>query len=154
MDLFPVLKTIHVFSAIAAVGTNLTYSVLLASATRQPDALVFTLNAIRILDRRLANPAYGLLLITGLSMALTVPFPLTTPWILSALVLYALVAVLGIAVYAPISRQRIRLAESEGLHGASYQATARKGNIAGSGVIAITVLIVILMVTKPVLWGG
>ncbi len=153
MALFLLLKTIHVLSAIVAVGTSLTYRFLLSGATRQPEALLYTLRTIRRLDTRLANPAYGLLLLSGLAMALTVPFPLTTPWILTALILYALVMVLGIAVYAPVFRQQVRLAESEGLQGISYQAAARKGSAIGLLVTALVVLIVILMVTKPVLWG-
>ncbi len=153
MTIFLIIKTIHVLSAIVAVGTNLTYRFLLAGTNRQPDALVYTLNSIRRLDMRLANPAYGLLLISGLAMAFTVPFPLTTPWILTALILYALVMVLGIAVYAPVFRQQVQLAASEGLNGAAYQAVARKGNTLALVVIALTVAIVILMVTKPMLWS-
>ncbi len=154
MAFFLLFKTIHVLSAIVAVGTSVTYRFLLAGAARQPEALVYTLKTIRRLDMQLANPAYGLLLISGLAMAFTVPFPLTTPWILTALVIYALVMVLGIAVFAPVFRQQIHFAESEGLHGANYQAASRKGNAIGLLVTALVVVIVILMVTRPVLWGG
>ncbi len=154
MALFLILKTIHVLSAIIAVGTNITYRMLIAGAVRQPEVLVFTLKSIRRLDMRLANPAYGLLLISGLAMAFTVPFPLTTPWILTALILYALVAVVGIVVYAPIFRRQIQFAEREGLQGASYREEARKSSTLGLLVIALTVVIVILMVTKPALWGA
>ncbi len=137
-----------------AVGTGITYRFLLAGANRQPESLVFALNTIRRLDMRLANPAYGLLLLSGLAMAFTVPFPLTTPWILTALVIYALVMVLGIAVFAPVFREQMHLAAKEGLEGSSYRAAARKANIIGLLVTALVVVIVILMVTKPVLWGG
>ncbi len=154
MALFLIFKTIHVLSAITAVGTSITYRFLLSGAARQPEALVYTLKTIRRLDMRLANPAYGLLLLSGLAMAFTVPFPLTTPWILTALIIYALVMVLGIAVFAPVFRQQIKFAESEGLQGTSYQAASRKGNTIGLLVTALVVVIVILMVTKPVLWGG
>ena len=154
MSLFTVLKILHILSAIVALGTNTTYRVLLASAARQPEALIFTLKTIRTLDRRLANPGYGLLLVTGLSMVYILQMPLTTPWILSALVLYILIAVLGSTVYAPVFRLQIRLAESEGAQGETYRATARKGNLIGLGVLLLTVLIVILMVARPLLWRG
>ncbi len=154
MALFLILKTIHIFSAIVAVGTSVTYRFMIAGAARQPDALVYTLHTIRRLDMRLANPAYGLLLLSGLAMAFTVPYPLTTPWILTALIIYVAAMVLGIAVYAPVFRQQIQFAEREGLQGTSYQAAARKGNAIGLVVTALVVVIVILMVTRPVLWGG
>ncbi len=154
MSFFLLLKTVHVLSAIVAVGTSLTYRFLLAGANRQPEALVYTLRTIRRLDMQLANPAYGLLLLSGLAMALTVPFPLTTPWILTALVIYGSVMVLGIAVYAPVFRRQVQLAESEGLQGTAYRAAARQGNIIGLLVTALAVVIVVLMVAKPVLWGG
>ncbi len=154
MSLFSALLFLHVLSAIAAVGTNLTYRLLLAQSRQHPDKLVYTLNTVRVLDQRLANPAYSLLLVTGLVMALTIPVPLTTPWLLSAIILYVSIAVLGIAVVAPVFRRQIRLAESEGVTGLDYQATARASDFIGITVTALAVLIVFLMVTKPALWGN
>lgn len=154
MSLFIILKFIHVLSAIVAVGTNLTYGVLLANAARQPEHLVYTLKSIRVLDRRLANPGYTSLLITGLWMAYTVRYRLATPWILSALVLYLAILVLAIAVYAPAFRRQIRLAEDEGLESSAYRAAARRANLLGGLVTVLAVVIVLLMVTKPPLWGG
>ncbi len=154
MALFSILKTLHILFAIAAVGANFTYRAMLARAARQPDTLVFTLQTIRFLDRRLANPAYSLLLLTGLAMAFTIPVPLTTPWVLSALILYALVALLGSIVFAPVFRRQIELAGREGPQGQAYQAASRQGQVLGIAVTLIVVVIVILMVTKPALWGA
>ncbi len=154
MALFPLLKTLHILFAITALGANITYRVMLARAARRPDTLMFTLTTIRFLDSRLANPAYALLLISGLAMVFTVPFPLTTPWILSALILYALVALLGSVVFAPVFHRQIQLAEREGPQSKSYQETARQGQVLGIAVTLIAVLIVILMVIKPALWGA
>lgn len=154
MALFSILKTLHILSAIAAVGANFTYRVMLARAARQPDTLVFTLTTIRFLDSRLANPAYGLLLLTGLAMAFTIPVPLTTPWVLSALILYVLVALLGSVVFAPVFRRQIELAGREGPQSQAYQAASRQGQVLGIAVTLIVVVIVILMVSKPALWGA
>ena len=154
MALFSLLKTLHVLFAIAAVGANITFRLMLARAARQPDTLMFTLKTIRFLDGRLANPAYGLLLISGLAMVFTVPFPLTTPWILSAVIIYALVALFGSVVFAPVFHRQIQLAESEGTQGKSYQETARLGQFLGIAITLIAVVIIILMVIKPALWGA
>ncbi len=154
LSLFPYIKWIHVLSAIVAVGTNLTYNVILASAGQHKDRLAFSLKTIHILDSRMANPAYALLLITGLTMALSLRLPLTTPWLLTALILYGLIATLGIAIYAPAFRRQVRLLEQEGPQSPAYQSTARRANAIGILVTFLAVFIVFLMVTQPALWGG
>ena len=151
--LFTLLKWVHVLSAIAAVGTNLTYGIWIARATRTPEVLPFALKTIKVLDGRLANPAYGLLLITGLAMVFVVPFPITTPWILVALTLYAIAFLLGILIYSPTLRRQIQLVESDGPQSGAYQPAARRGTILGVVLGVVVVVIVFLMVTKPPLWG-
>lgn len=152
MSHFIITLFIHVLSAIVGVGTNITYLVLLAGAKRDQSSVIYTLKAIRLLDSRLANPAYILALITGLIMAFTVPFPVTTPWILSALILYLAIFVLGIFVYTPAFRRQVHLAENEGIESRAYQSAARTGNTLLGVVTLLAVLIVFLMVAKPVLW--
>jgi uncharacterized membrane protein len=153
VSLFQILKWLHVLSAIIAVGANATYGFWLARSAKNPDALPFTLRSVKMLDDRIANPAYGALLITGLAMVFTVPIPITTPWILSGLILYVAIAVLGFFVYTPILRKQIALAESEGPQSAAYKEVARRGTIIGIVVAVIALAIVFLMVVKPPLWG-
>ena len=70
MSLVLLLKLVHVLSAIVAVGANVTYPFWLRLAGRDRDRLVWTINGIRRLDRTVANPAYGVLLLTGVLMVL------------------------------------------------------------------------------------
>src|SRR6266511_6042901 len=51
------LKLAHVFLAIVAIGTNLSYSLWLRAGEREPAHLAYTIRGIRAIDRRLANPA-------------------------------------------------------------------------------------------------
>lgn len=153
MSVLSILLFLHVSSAIAAVGTNATYSLLLANARQHPEMAVFTLKTIRLLDSRLANPAYVLVLLTGLGMVFTIPFPITTPWILTALALYLLIVALGIGVYAPIFRRQIQLAESVGVQSPAYLQAARWGSGLAIAITLVAGLIVFLMVTKPPLWS-
>ncbi len=152
MSHFVITLFLHVLSAMIAVGTNITYIALLAGAKRDQNSVIYTLKTIRLLDSRLANPAYILALITGLIMVFTVPFPITTPWILSALILYLTIFVLGIFVYTPVFRRQMRLVEDEGVESEAYQAAARTGNILIGVVAFFAVVIVFLMVVKPTLW--
>ncbi len=153
MPLFPYVKWIHVLAAITAVGANLTYGLWMNRASSEPEALPFALRGIRWIDRRVANPCYGILLLTGLYMAFTLPIPLTTPWLLTALVLYAAVAIFGILAYAPLMRQQVQLLETQGSASAAYKAVAARSTRIGLLVVLIVVMIVFLMVVKPPLWA-
>ena len=151
--LYLYLKWLHILSAIIAVGANATYGIWLSRASRNPDNLPFTLKGIKMLDDPVANPAYGLLLITGLSMVFTVSFPLTTPWLLTALVLYGVLVLVGLFGYTPALRHQIEILETEGFRSPEYQAQARRGTVIGIVLAVIAISIVFLMVVKPALWA-
>ncbi len=147
--LFLLLKWLHVLAAIAAVGANITYGIWLTRASRDPQVLPFTLRGVKLIDDRLANPAFGLLLITGLLMAFVLPLPLTTPWLLTALVLYVALVLIGLLGYTPTLRRQIQVLDSEGVASNSYQALARRGMILGIVLGVLVIAIVFLMVVKP-----
>jgi uncharacterized membrane protein len=153
MLLFKLVKWIHVLSAITALGANITYGIWITRASREPAVLPFVLRSIKTIDDRVANPLYALLLLTGLTMAFMLPIPLTTPWLLTALILYAIATLLGVAVFVPVFRRRIDLLETEGLESPKYKAIAKRGNVLGVLVGIDVLAIVFLMVVKPALWG-
>jgi uncharacterized membrane protein len=147
------LKWLHVLAAIVAVGANVTYGIWIARASRNPDVLSFTLGGVKLIDDRIANPAYGALLITGLLMVFVVRLSLTTPWLLTALVLYVLVVLVGLFGYTPTLRRQIQVLDSEGFSSPAYEALARRGMMLGVVLAVLTVAIVFLMVVKPSLWA-
>jgi uncharacterized membrane protein len=151
--LYLYLKWLHVLSAILAVGANATYGIWLARASQNPDNLPFTLKSIKLLDDRVANPAYGLLLLTGLGMAFAAPLPLTTPWLLTGLILYGVLVLFGLFGYTPALRGQIRILEAEGFSSPNYQARARRGTMLGIVLAVLAIAIVFLMVVKPALWA-
>lgn len=151
--LFLLIKWIHVLSAITAVGANITYGIWMSRATREPAVLPFVLHNIKLIDDRVANPLYVLLLLTGLTMAFILPIPLTTPWLLTALILYALATLLGMLVFVPVFRRQIEFLESAGPASPQYQAAAKRARLLGIVVGIDVIIIVFLMVVKPNLWG-
>ncbi len=151
--LFLLIKWIHVLSAIMAVGSNATYGIWVSRASREPQLLPFVLHSIKIIDDRMANPLYVLLLLTGLTMAFILPLPLSTPWIMSALILYAIATLLGMVLFVPIFRRQIELLESEGFGAPGYQAAAKQARVLGIIVGVDVLMIIFLMVVKPPLWG-
>ena len=116
MDVYAILKFLHVLLAITAVGANITYGIWLSRAARDSKHLAFTLKGVKILDDRIANPAYALLLITGIAMLFVRKVVLTTPWLLLSLILYAALVVLGLLGYTPTLRRQIAVLGTKGPH--------------------------------------
>lgn len=148
MEPVTLLKLVHVVAAIVAVGANLTYGPWLRLAGRDRDRLVFTLRGIRWLDRRVANPAYVLVLVTGVAMVVAGPYRFEHGWIAVSLGLYVVVAVLGITLFGPAVRRQLAAAEADP-SSAAYAAAAARSTVLGVIVTAIALVIVALMVTRP-----
>jgi uncharacterized membrane protein len=146
---FEIVKFLHILFAIVAVGFNASYGVWLARAARARDHESYVLRGIKVLDDRFANPAYALLLVTGLIMVAISPFELTTFWIVLALALYALAIVMGAAVYTPTLRRQIAVLEAEGSDSPEFRRLSGRGRVTGILLAVDVVAIVFLMVTKP-----
>ncbi len=148
---YEVLKFIHIFSAIVAVGSNITYGVWNARASSDPSHTGFALKGIKFLDDRIANPAYGVLLLTGLIMVFVGHFSITALWIVVALIGFVAVAVLGVAFYSPLLRTQIRLAEAGDVTSPEAAALSRRGRILGPVLAVVVLVILAMMVFKPTL---
>jgi len=148
MSLYLALKLVHILFAMVAVGTNFSYAFWLRLAGNDRDRIAHTLESIHRLDMWLANPAYVIVLLAGIGMVVVGPYPITTPWILLAIALYVLVALLGITLYAPAVRRQ-RAAALADPNSTEYRAAARRSNLLGLVAVAIVTVIVVLMVLKP-----
>ena len=153
MSAYLILKWFHVLMAITAVGANITYGVWFSQAGRQPQHLAFALRGIRILDNRIANPAYGLLLLSGFAMAGMGKIPFTTPGLLTGLILFAILVVIAAAGYTPTLRRQIQALEAGGPASPEYQRLAARGTRLGILLTVIALIILFVMVTKPPLWS-
>lgn len=148
MTLLVLLKFLHVAPVIIAVGANVTYAFWLRAAGRDRERLIYTIETIRRLDRRVANPAYIVILLTGVAMVMTGAYSFETGWIAVSLVLYVALALFGIAVFAPAMRRQLAEAERDPSSDA-YAAAARHSLQFTALAVAITFVIVFLMVAKP-----
>jgi uncharacterized membrane protein len=146
---FLIVKYIHILSAIVAVGLNISYAIWILRAQREPAHTAFALKGIKFLDDRIANPAYGVLLLSGLLMVVLLPIPITTLWIIIALVLYAVLVVLAFTQYTPTLRNQIKLAESGDTTSPEFIRLARRGQLLGQTLGLIVLVILAMMVFKP-----
>ncbi len=153
MSVYLILKYIHALLAIVAVGANATYGIWMARGAREPQHLGHVLTGIRFLDNRIANPAYGLLLVTGLAMVYVGKLSWRTSWIDAAVILYVVAVLVGIRGYSPALRRQIAAVESGGPQSESYRRAEASSRTLGLLFTVLVLVIIFLMVTKPVLWG-
>jgi uncharacterized membrane protein len=148
IDLYGLLKLVHIGAAIVAVGANVTYAFWLALAGQDRARLVFAINGIRRLDSRVANPAYIVLALTGVPLVVVGGYSFITPWIWISIVLYVATAFIGIVLYAPALRVQLVAAEEDPTS-REYAAAARRSNTLGIFTVVVVSVIVGLMVLKP-----
>lgn len=153
MTAYLIMKWLHVLMAVTALGANITYGFWFIRAGRDRQHLAFVLSGVRMLDNRIANPAYGLLLLTGFAMTGMGHIPVSTPWVLTSLILYVILIVIAAAGYTPALRRGIETLEAGGPDSPAFKETAARGRTLGILLTLIAVVIVFLMVTKPALWG-
>ncbi len=101
LTLYSFMKFLHVLLAVVAVGFNASYGIWLARVAKEPEHAPHVLRGIQFLDDRIANPAYGLLLVLGLAMVWESGIPFSTFWIAASLVLYVVMVVLAVAGFTP-----------------------------------------------------
>lgn len=142
-----IVKFFHILFVITAVGSNLTYGVWQARAGNDPKHESFVLRGVKFLDDRVANPAYLLVLVTGLTLAWW-HYSYTVHWIQTAIVLYVVMLVFGLAIYSPALTRQIETLERDGPQSAAYRSAATRATAFGIGVMVPILAILFLMVTK------
>ena len=151
ITLYAVIKFVHIFAAIIAVGFNASYGIWLARAAREPEHELHVLRGIKILDDRWANPAYGVLLVTGVINVFVGDWSFTTFWIATSLGLFVVLGAMGFFLYTPTLRRQIEVIQAEGPNSATYKALASRGRTQGIIMAVLVAVIIFLMVTKPTL---
>ena len=151
MTLYEFLKFLHVFLVIIAVGFNASYGIWFARAAKEPEHEAHVVRGIKVLDDKFANPAYALILVTGIAMVVEGDLGFDTFWIATGLTLYVIVALTAILGYTPLLKKQVALAEAGQVGSDEYKALSKRGGLLGMVMAVIVVTIVFLMVTKPTL---
>jgi uncharacterized membrane protein len=143
------LKLIHILLAIAAVGANFTYGVWIMRARANPAFAAVALRGVKLIDDRIANPAYLLMLPTGAAMVWIAGYGFGTRWIAWATGLWALAVLLGYLGYTPSLAAQIRAIEADGPDSPAALAAAKRGGVFSALLGVVILAIVVLMVFKP-----
>jgi hypothetical protein len=148
MSWYSLLKFVHVLLAISSVGSNITYAAWNARGAMEPQHLSFALRGIKFLDNRVANPAYGLLLLTGLALVVVGKWGLPG-WIIAALILFVILIVVAVGFYSRVTNRQIQVLETAGESSPAYQQLAGQARLYGIASLVIALVIVFVMVVKP-----
>ena len=133
------------------MGLNISYAVWIIRARRDPAHTGFALKGVKFLDDRIANPSYGVLLLTGLLMVFLAGYRITTFWIVAALVLFVVLIVIAATQYTPTLRKQIALVEAGDTSSVEFNRLAQRGQILGQALGVIVLVILAMMVFKPTL---
>ncbi len=145
---------LHIFGAIIAVGFSVSYGIwtALGDATGAAER-AFALRSISWIDRRMTTPAFVLQFLTGAILVLLIGTKiLEQPWLRISIALYIALTTLAVAKFAPLHRRQLALAEQIAAGqqpDEDYAAVASRARLWGIAVTLITVVIVVLMITKP-----
>ena len=151
MNWFPILLVIHIALAVSLLAPSLLLPFLLrraGAAGGSPDPLTRGLMSLQgtgsvIIGLGLAVTGAGLLALLGTQL-------LTQPWLIVALVIYAV----NLLVAAFVSRPNLRrlMGIDDNADDATWRRRARQQRYLAYGMAAATGAIGLLMSTKPTLW--
>lgn len=143
-----ILKYVHVLAAMVAVGANVTYGVWSVRAQRDRVHLGFAIRGIQFLDNRIANPAYGVLFLTGIAMIILGHLGIQL-WIVVAVVLFVAIAVIGFAYFTPLVRAQLKLLDAGDTSSPEFERLARRNAIIGPILGVLVLAILAMMVFQP-----
>ena len=147
-----ILLTLHILTALVAVGATVSYFFWLRRAVLAPESRSFTLETIRMMERRMVIPAYVIVLLTGLGLIDRAGWAWSTPWI--ELALMFLVVLMGLsALYARTIKGQIALAADGSADSADYDRLHARARLLLALKVVLIIVTVYLMVFKPPLWG-
>ena len=152
MTTVQVLLSLHILAALVAVGATVSYFFWLRRAVLVPESRSFTLETIRLLERRMVVPAYVIVLLTGLGLIDRAGWAWSTPWLeLSILFFIVLMGLVGF--HARVIKGQIALVADGSADSADYDRAHARGRILLALKVVVVIVLVYLMVFKPALWG-
>jgi Predicted integral membrane protein (DUF2269) len=149
MNWFPVLLVIHVALAVALLLPSVVLPFVLRRSAGPPGPATRALMAMQGTGTILI--AIGLALTGAAMLWILGPELLTQPWLLTALVLYAINLVIAAVVSRPNLRRLVGLGTSES-DDATWRRRARQQRYVAYGMAGLIGVIGFLMSTKPNLW--
>lgn len=154
MSSYLLLKTLHILSSVALVGTGFgsAFYMFFANRSKSLPAQAFVAHFVVLADWIFTTPAVILQPVTGLAMLSLAGWPLSTPWVAWSIALYVFAG----ACWLPVVWLQIRmkrLADASLQTSAplppQYWSYARVWEMLGYPAFAAMLAVYFLMVNKP-----
>jgi hypothetical protein len=149
MSWFPILLAVHITLAVSLLLPSVVLPFLLRRSTGEPGAVARFLMAMQGTGTILIS--VGLAATGGAMLWILGPQLLTQPWLLTALLLYALNLTTAALISRPNLRRLVGLQRS-GTDDDTWRRRARQQRLVAYGMAGLIGVIGVLMSTKPDLW--
>jgi len=152
MELYPVLRLVHILSASVLFGSGAAIAFFMLAAWRSGDRASFALTARHVVlaDWVFTASAVVAQPLSGIALAHVAGWPLTAPWLLASYALYALIGACWLPVVWIQYRVRDRLAAcGDGAVPAEVNRLMRIWFVLGWPAFIALIGIFLLMIVKP-----
>jgi uncharacterized membrane protein len=150
-DWYAVFRVVHVVVAVFWVGGGLLLTILGLRAERSddPNEVVTLARWAAWVGERLFAPAGGVVLAMGIAMMINTDWGWGKFWVDAGLVGYAISMAIGMGVLSPLAKKIAELSESKGPTAPETLATVSRILLVARFDVAVLLLVVADMVTKP-----
>ena len=148
---YSVFRVVHVVVAVFWVGGGLTLTVLglRAESLDDPAGIATLARQAAFVGEKLFAPAGLIVLLMGIAMVVNADLGWGQFWIVAALVGYAVTFATGVGVLSPLAKKVDALITEEGAESPAAQAAIRKILLVARVDVAVLLLVVADMTTKP-----
>jgi uncharacterized membrane protein len=148
---YALFRLVHVAVAVFWVGGGLLITVLALHAERRDDPaeLATIARQAAFVGERMFAPAGLVVFLMGIAMMIHTDWGWGKFWVIAGLVGYALTFTTGIGVLSPLSKKIVSLMETEGPTAPATQEAIRRILLFARVDVAVLLLVVADMVTKP-----
>jgi len=148
---YSVFRVVHVVVAVFWVGGGLTLTVLglRAESLDDPAEIATLARQAAFVGEKLFAPAGLIVLLMGIAMVLNADLGWGHFWIVAALVGYAVTFATGVGVLSPLAKKVDALITEQGAESPAAQAAIRKILLVARVDVAVLLLVVADMTTKP-----
>jgi uncharacterized membrane protein len=150
-DWYAIFRVVHIVVAVFWVGGGLTLTILGLRAEGMSDPLEIATLARQaaFVGEKFFAPAGLIVLLAGIGLVINGHLGWNHFWVIAALVGYAITFATGIGVLSPLAKKVDALIESKGVEAAETQAAIKRILTIARIDVAVLVLVVADMTTKP-----
>ena len=148
---YSIFRVVHVVVAVFWVGGGLTLTVLglRAESLDDPAEIATLARQAAFVGEKLFAPAGLIVLLMGIAMVINADLGWGHFWIVAALIGYAVTFATGVGVLSPLAKKVDTLLTEEGAESPAAQAAIRKILLVARVDVAVLLLVVADMTTKP-----